>query len=80
MHIRFWNAFAWFVKTHESRIGAVYPAVRSMISAPLYAHSRAISGNMPSWQMISASLQPLGPSTTGTPRSPGAHGSTGTHR
>ena len=30
-------------------------AVRIMMFAPLYAHSRAISGNMPSWQMISAS-------------------------
>jgi hypothetical protein len=76
--IRFWKALDWLVKRHDERIGAVYPAVRSMISAPLYAHSRAISGNMPSWQMISASLQPLGPSMTGMPTLPGSHGSTGT--
>jgi hypothetical protein len=49
-----------------------------MISAPLYVASRAISGNMPSWQMMSASLQPFGPSHTGTPTLPGSHGSTGT--
>ena len=75
--IRFWNELAWLVNLQELRIGAVYPAVRIMISAPLYAHSRLISGNMPSWQMISASLQPLGPSHTGMPTFPGSHGSTG---
>ncbi|CKT15848.1 Uncharacterised protein [Mycobacterium tuberculosis] len=50
-----------------------------MMSAPLYAASRAISGNMPSWQMMSDSLLPLGPSHTGMPRLPGSQGSTGTH-
>ena len=42
------------------------------------AAGRDISGNIPSWQMISPSLQPYGPSITGIPRSPGSHGSTGT--
>src|SRR6267143_3015605 len=46
-----------------------------MISAPLWAHSRAISGNMPSWQMISAIFAPFGPSTTGMPILPGSQGS-----
>ena len=59
-------------------MGAVYPAVRRMMSAPLYAHSRAISGNIPSWQMISPSRLPRGPSQTGMPTSPGSQGSTGT--
>jgi len=78
VYIKLQNAFDWLVTCQAWRIGAVYPAVRSMISAPLYAHSRAISGNMPSWQMISASLEPFGPSQTGIPRLPGSQGSTGT--
>ena len=33
--IMFWKALDWLVKRHDLRIGAVYPAVRIMISAPL---------------------------------------------